>query len=236
MEDFFDYDKLKARVYLLQDNDQKNMALVSDEHLLINRKGQKKMYQLQQIDEVRIGVKKSLFPLFLGGIFTPFAVVSYFANMFHPLIHLIGTLLGLLLFYFGWSGRHTVILKHPKGHEEDIFLPSVTPNLEAFVDYVNGLINRGQQNPLAGLIFFKESAGLLSGSVVEPDAFPVKGYTWRQLVSHRMQKDGLTAISPEKAGFEIKFAFDVQMKGMRPVLDRPVSSQAIVQISGPKMG
>lgn len=235
MEDFFDYDKLKASVYLLKEGDQKNMALVSDEHIFVRRDGHKKIYELRQISQIRHGIKKSLLPLFIGGIFTPFAILSYFANMFHPIFHLIGTLLGMLLFYIGWAGKNVLILQDKKGHEENIFLPTISPNLLAFIDYLSGIIAGNPESAQAGFIYFREAPDRLTGSVAGNSAiFPVTGYTWKQMLSHRLHKSDLTAIDPAKAGQEIKFVYDLEIKEMRPVLEKPVDVGAIVENSGRK--
>jgi hypothetical protein len=41
VEDFFDLDKLKAKVYLMKDGDTSNMAMVTDEKLMLRQKRQK---------------------------------------------------------------------------------------------------------------------------------------------------------------------------------------------------
>jgi hypothetical protein len=144
VEDFFDLDKLKAKVYLMKDGDTSNMAMVTDEKLMFVRNGKKMRFSLPEVKGLSSGNKKQLFPLIVGGIVAPFAFLSYFTNMFHPFFHLIFTLIGLLLFYIGVAGRAVLVVLMSKGEEELIYLPSVSSNLLAFIDYINGqLVNTG---------------------------------------------------------------------------------------------
>lgn len=227
MEDFFDFEKLKAKVYLLSEGDQKNRAMVSSEHLLVVRKGVKHLYALKRITKIETGIKKSLLPLFLGGIFTPFALLSYFTNMFQPLVHLIATLLGMFLFYIGWSGRATLTIKLSNNLEEHILLPVISNNLLAFIDFVQGLINGKNRSSLTGMIFFEEDkTGIFSGEDDSSVTFPIAGYTYQQIIKLQKTGENLIAIDPENARREVKFIFDTAINEMRPTIDGPVDRNA----------
>jgi hypothetical protein len=66
VEDFFDLDKLKAKVYLLKDGDTSNMAMVTDEKLMLVRNGKKMLFSLAKVKRLSSGNKKQLFPLIMG--------------------------------------------------------------------------------------------------------------------------------------------------------------------------
>ena len=126
MEDFFDRDKTDAFVYLLSEGDNKNIAMTSEEMLLVIRKNHRKVFLIKEISHLKNEIKKQLFPLILGGIITPFAFLSYFVNMFLPWIHLISVLVGILIFYVGWAGRSALTIVYKNGDElSTIFLQLV---------------------------------------------------------------------------------------------------------------
>lgn len=235
MEDFFDLNKLKAKVYLLKDGDTSNTAMVTDEQLMLVRNGKKMLFSLAKVKRLSSGNKKQLFPLIMGGIVAPFAFLSYFTNMFHPFFHLVFTLLGLLLFYIGATGRAALIVTMSKGEEDFVYLPSISNNLLAFIDYINGqLINTGDSH-LNKFIFIeidKSSYSWLYGkNEQKKDKFPCLGYTYRQLIKTPELRSKTLAINPELAGREIRFVFDVKLNEMRPQIDGPVNEDSLVQIS-----
>jgi hypothetical protein len=66
VEDFFDLNKLKAKVYLMKDGDTSNMAMVTDEKLMFVRNGKKMRFSLPEVKGLSSGNKKQLFPLIIG--------------------------------------------------------------------------------------------------------------------------------------------------------------------------
>jgi hypothetical protein len=232
LEDFFDFEKVKATVFLLSEGDQKNIAMVSDEHLMLVRKGKKNLYPLSKILSVNAEVKKSLLPLFVGGIFTPFALLSYFSNIFHPMVHLVATLLGLLLFYIGWLGRSALIIRLSGNIEELVFLPGISNNLRAFIDYLAGLIKAQKLNALSGMVFFdRDKKGLFSMESNAENTYPIFGFTYMQIQKWQKTRGSLIAVDPVKAGREVKILFDPQTNEMRPAIDGPIDSKAEVKFS-----
>jgi hypothetical protein len=231
MEDFFDVEKVKAMVFLLSEGDRKNMAMISDEHLMVVRKGKKHLFPLLKISAVQAEVKKSLLPLFIGGIFTPFALLSYFSNMFHPMVHLVATLLGMLLFYIGWIGRPVLIIRQRGNLEELFFLPRVSSNLRAFLDYLTDIIKTNDSTALSGMIFFdKDLKGLFTSEGNEDDTYPIFGYTYKQFYKWKKDRACIIVIDPVKAGREVKLLFDPETREMRPAVDGPIDRKAEVKI------
>jgi hypothetical protein len=234
VEDFFDQEKLKAKVFLLKDGDTSNMAMVTDGKLMVVREGKKMLFSLAEVKALESTNKKLLFPLILGGIVAPFAFLSYFTNMFHPLLHLLLTLLGLLLFYVGWAGRAGLLVRMSKGHEEIVYLPSISKHLLAFIDYINGRLSNSRNSGLYNFIFIEVVDGSynwLYSKQAQNTKFPCLGYTYKQLMNVPVLPLNVIAINPELAGREIRFVFDVGINEMRPQIDGPVNESALIKIS-----
>lgn len=230
MEDFFDFEDIKAKVFLLNDGDTKNMAMVTDEHLMLLRNGRKRLYLLNRIKSLHTSVKKSLLPLFVGGIFAPFALLSYFANMFHPMVHLVSTLLGMLLFYIGWTGRHALIVTLATGDEENVYLPAISKNVKAFISYVNGTLKRDRTD-LSGMIFFREGQpGLFNDEEPGDNDFPKFGFTYQQVLKRKEIHKKMIAVDPLKAGVEIKLEFDPKTNEMRPMIALGLDRKSVLKI------
>lgn len=230
MEDYFDHDKAKLFVYLLSDGDNSNKAVVSDNQLLIIRKNQKKLIQLDRISFLKTEVKKMLFPILIGGIMTPFAIVSFFTNLFQPYFHVITGMSGMLLLYIGWIGKSafTVVLKNSE--ELIYYLPSISNNLKAFITFMNTSLSKPTNSELHELLFFdiaKEDEAVVFGKIPikeNQELFPIYGWTYTQFLAKRktIQSGHICAINPLKAGLEVKFQFDSSSNQMRPKLDGPI--------------
>ena len=235
MEDFFEHSKTKAFVFLLSEGDPDNKMMISEDQIMIIRKGRKKIYVLQDIEKLKIENKKLLLPIIAGGIISPLAVLSYFVNMFHPLLHLISVMAGLFLFYIGWAGKSSLTIKK-RSYELNYYLPSISKNLEAFIEYVNALIKYPNNSDQRALLFFdlkKDSNTIIKNSKSENlSLFPILGYTYEQL-QEQLEKQNFTkvgAIDPSKAGREIKIVYDPKTNQMRPNLEGPVLAESIVEI------
>jgi hypothetical protein len=87
LDDFFDFNSARARVFLHREGDQKSMALLSDSGLLVIYKGKRHLFQIENLKECRAEDKKLLFPLIVGGIMAPFAFLSFLIHPMQPWIH-----------------------------------------------------------------------------------------------------------------------------------------------------
>lgn len=125
-----------AKVYLLKEGDERNVCYVNNKQLLIIRKNVSTRIDLELIKGITFSNKKFLFPLITGGVLMPFFFIALFNNIFHHYISLIGFLIGVYLFYFGYVGSSSMVVL---GHQpiKEFFLPSISPNLKAFAKFVN---------------------------------------------------------------------------------------------------
>jgi len=239
LENYFDWEKAKAFVYLLSEGDDGNKLAITDELLLVNHNKHKSLFLLSQIVHVKAENKKMLFPLIVGGIITPFAFLSYFTNMFLPWIHLVFMLAGMFLFYVGWSGKSSLTILLKNGGEENFYLQSISRNLWAFIDFVNNILTNKSDQVLGTFLFFeieKEDVDTffgLSSKTENVSFYPVLGYTFGQWEknSKRLGEENLIIVNPMLAGMEIIFSFDVSTNQMRPKLDGPISIASKVNIS-----
>ena len=238
-EDYFDTDQLKAKVYLRSDGDSSNMILVTENKLMLKIKDKKQVYELSDIDAIKPGNKKLLLPLLLGAVISPFSFISYFTNIFHPLFHLVFTLLGMLLFFIGWAGKSTLVIQLAKGHEEFIFLPSISKNVSAFLDYMDNYLNNKSNSGYHRLIFIerdKVDMNCLFGKKTGKEFLPIFGYTYQQIHQNRKFIHKVIAIDPHLAGREIKFEFDQTLNMMRPKIDGPLDKNSLTEIQSGHFG
>lgn len=231
MEDFFDQDKAKAFVYLLSEGDDTNKVFLSEEKLLVIRKNQRNTFALNELKGLKTETKKQLFPLIIGGIITPFAFLSYFVNLFLPWVHLISVMVGMLLFYLGWSGKNVMTLVYKNGDELNYYLPYISKNLQAFMDFVNVLLKNSSTSIHGDLLYFEleeNDEDILFGRETKKQIFPLYGYTYDQVIQSRKSIKQLTVIDPMKAGIEIKFSYDLNSNQMRPVIERSILPESNV--------
>ncbi len=210
--------------------------MVSDDQLVVIRNGKRDIFPLDKIITIKPDNKKLLLPLILGGVVAPFAFLSYFANLFHPWLHLILILLGMYSFYEGWSGRAVCTISLGHGNERHFYLPEISKNLQAFMDYVNSL--KSESSPLSRLLFFeveekgKDALFSIDKHETKGPFFPWIGYTFSQykLLKKPSQTHDFVAIDPSRAGREIKFEYNQSTKQMQPKLDGPIKKDALEQI------
>ena len=233
MEDFFDQDKALAKVYFLSENDEKNKLMISDEQLLVIRKNHRKVYLLSTLHQLKIEVKKYLLPLIIGGIATPFAFLSYFINLFHPWIHLLAVLIGMLLFYIGWAGKAAFTVVFKRGDEDHYYLPSVSKNLLAFMDFANSTFLDPTEKNHGNLVYFEVDPQFQDElfSTTQRDSsqlFPLWGYTHKQLHKDhkKINQENVVVINHKSSGREIKVAFHIESNEMRPYIDGPVRRES----------
>jgi len=224
-------------VYLHAEHDDNNKVMISDDLMLVFYKKKRNTFSLKSIRALKTERIKLLFPLVLGGIITPFAFLSVFVNLFYPWIHLFAIMLGLFLFYLGWSGKYSFTILFKNGDEIHHYLSSVSKNLEAFIDFVNTQLKKVNTSEpgLLDALFFELDQNQIDSffgrSTTNPKLFPLFGYTYQQIQQLRKSivESGIICIDPLKSGREIKFHFDLTTNMMRPRLDGPVNKDSLLK-------
>jgi len=233
LEDFFDFDAAKARVFLHRDGDQKSMALLSDSGLLVIYKGRRHYFRTENIKQLETEDKKLLFPFILGGILAPFAFLSFFVHPMQPWIHLISIIAGMALLYIGWTGKPALVILLKTKEETVFYLSSVSLNLQAFIDFANARISPGEMQLFSALIYIDSRDDIESlFNIDNPKSaiFPCYGYTYRQLSAITGTAENLIAIDPVLCGREIRFEYDDATKLFRPLIDGPLRPESRVEI------
>jgi hypothetical protein len=130
----------------------------------------------------------------------------------------------MLLLYIGWTGKSAVTVIFKNEETSHFYLPSVSKNLQAFIDFSNDLLNTNKYYDDRSLLFFK---------IDQKTIYPLFGYTFGQFNSEKdkLRIEDFTVIDPQKAGVEIKFEYDHFAGQMRPKLTGPPSKAAIVEYS-----
>ncbi|MGF1636625.1 MAG: hypothetical protein ACFCUU_06085 [Cyclobacteriaceae bacterium] len=216
MEDFED---IKAKVYLLQADDERNHSIFTSARLIIVRKGKKNVYTNDLLKKIEISQRRLLFPIIFGGIVVPFSFALLFSGLAGPYLILALLIAGIYLFYYGWIGSPVLHIIESQ-RSETIFLPSISQNVNAYVDYVNFQLQHLGQD---FYLFFHENdkkEGKFFGYT--PDQF-------RQYVElPGLPKTGYLHINPERLHQPVQFEYDATIKTMRPVILSMPNKEAII--------
>jgi len=217
----------------MSEGDNDNKIYISPDKILVVYKQKRKTFLLKDISKLKPETKKMLFPLIVGGILTPLSSLSFFVNLSLPWLHLIAILGGMLLFYLGWTGKTVLTLVFRNGDELNYYLPSVSKNLEAFMEFANVTMHQYATGSFGNLLYFdlqNEELDIFFGKQTESgqSLFPVYGYTYAQVANAKKGKNELTAIDASKAGIEIKFTYHRGTGLMRPVVDQPLLQESHV--------
>ena len=112
---------------------------------------------MDQIIQIFFKQKKLLFPLILGGVVGSLFLIAGFNFLINSWLALIVGLAGILLFYYGWTGKQALVV-HTKVKEYDIFINQVTSPLEAFVSMVNQSFILGKSKTIRYYLRLTEEA------------------------------------------------------------------------------
>ncbi len=235
MEELILPGELRAFVYLAGKGDVKNQCQLTENALIVIRKGKRETFDLRYISSVVLQNKKMLFPLIAGGILTPFSLLIHIANYFDPTILLIGFLTGMVFFYIGWNGQHVMTVHYNK-MAFNFPLPFVSNNLKAFVEYFHEATEKGDQiRSWFYVVVDKRERHLILDEndtlAKEKGFWPLKMYTYRQLIETKPEIDFdhmcLVSVDPASSGTEITFETDANTGRMHPILKRGVRKEAV---------
>lgn len=199
-----------AFCYLYQADDQRNLGILTSNALIIRRKGKDARFALDDIKVVNFKEKRLLFPLVIGGVASTMATIAIFKNVFDPWAMLITMMVGLFLLYMGWQGSKTLTIT-TSVKEYDFFLRSVSKNLEAFTNFVNGNLASGSNMTASFFIPVSRAAwnDIQANGGIEPKEGVIRLYMLTDLRKVSQQISGkeftLLIVDTEKLPFEVKF-------------------------------
>jgi hypothetical protein len=104
-----------------------------------------KSLPINKVNSIETHFKRLLFPLVIGGIFSPLAFVAAFLGTVHFWIGITVGLLGLSLVYYGWLGSYQLKITAFHAQQFSYFIDFKSKNLEYFVLKAQQLIQlRGE--------------------------------------------------------------------------------------------
>jgi hypothetical protein len=133
---FFEGEPVHALCYLSEEGDLKNRAFLTEQSVILCRKGRIYRYERMAIKSVSLRQRIYLIPVIAGGIMTPLAIVALINDMGSLWILLILILSGMFLLYYGIVGGPAFTIS-TSVKEYDVFLSFISPPLRSFVRYIN---------------------------------------------------------------------------------------------------
>lgn len=219
--------EIKAFCYLYREGDEKNKALLTDEKFYVIHNKRIFEFQVENITNLSVNLRKLMLPLIIGGILSSFSLIAIFKDIFNPYVVLITLLSGLLALYTGWTGQWNFTVE-TRIKEYDFSIPSITDNLKVFIDFFNQF---KFQAPQIFLVVPKSwwRQPTNDQEWIELPERPCKGYTLEQLDRIKGQLKGkvILHIDPYKAGAEIKFIKDEVSLELHPFIMNDLNRTAI---------
>ena len=117
-------------------SDQRNQVYLTDESLVIVRKGRMQSFKKNIIKSVLLRNRLYLIPIIFGGIIAPLGIAALMSNLGDLWLLFMLILTGFVLLYYGFTGGPALTVV-TSVKEYDIFIPLVTPQLRSFVSYVS---------------------------------------------------------------------------------------------------
>lgn len=143
----------------------RHIAYLTPEALLIKLRNQQiQRFERQSIKKLQIRHRILWLPLVLGGILTPFAIVALIKTTGAFWLLFLLSLVGLVLFYYGYSGSESFTVTTPV-KDYDYFIDRNKPHLKAFIQFVEGQLMRDESHLFIGTSASEYRAWQSEGSV-----------------------------------------------------------------------
>ncbi len=131
-----------AIYYLLEEGDERNRCWLTQEYFFVQQRGKLRRFDLERVQYLAVEQRRWWFPVVAGGILAPLSLLAILLNLYNPW-WLISLLVGSMLLWYWGASKHEVLSVHQPHHRQDIALTMVTPNLRAFVNFVNRFLRQG---------------------------------------------------------------------------------------------
>ncbi len=220
----------KAIVYLNRAGNQKNKALLLENHLMLVYRGKSHVFRLEDIVNLYFTRQKILLPIILGGITASFSVVAMFVYYSSPILIISIFIAGVLIMYLGYNGEDVLVVDL-KVKQEYFPLRSISDNLKAFVHFLNNYIKAGG-NPRFWYIYLpvKDYSG---GDISFPN-YPVQAYTFEQMKKQSSDFEqkfdkSFVALNPFLLKSQIAFENRDNSKYLFPMIYGYINEEAIAK-------
>lgn len=236
-------ESLIAICYLEKENDKNNRCLLSEDFLIIVRKGKITTMELSYIRSLSIESRKMMLPLIAGGVFSSLSVIAIAKGLFNPWIILIWFMLNLALFYWGWIG-HGALTIELQGFHQDFPIRHKGKNLKAFVIFTNDFLKNKRENkvlvrPVYHITKANDWKEAQMEQIYAPSSLRDEGFihfaTKEQLprVIDRYFKDQtdllLIHVDPLKVKAELKYEQVYEQESLYPHLYGPLNLDAVIK-------
>lgn len=222
-----------AICYILQDGDENNTCELTDQRLIVRRRGKVSEFPVEQVNSLQINQRRLLIPIIFSGIFTPLIAVGFFEGFFHPVIAALFIISGIFTFYLGWLGQQVLTIEHSQGHT-DFPVHGTGRNLLAFINFTNDYL---QDLPVEFRSVFllhetsQEFPECNDITVLNP---PYELYSYHHLkeylqVNSDKSRSTIFAIDPLKTGGQVKYELVKNECRLRPVLNGKINPKAIIR-------
>lgn len=126
-------------------NAQEGIRLTS-RRLEIHQKHLTRIVELHRLRSLSLHFRRLMLPILVGGVMAPITIVAISARIMSSGVGLAVCVLCLLLIYYGYRGRHQLML-HLQGSEQSIFLDDYQDDLATFVERANRYLRKRQKRP-----------------------------------------------------------------------------------------
>ncbi len=99
-----------------------------------------KILPLNKVNSIEVHFQRLIFPLIIGGIVAPLALVAAFLNMAHFWISMAMSLSGWALVYYGWAGAYQLKITAFQAQQMTYFIDFKTRKLEKLIEETQKLL------------------------------------------------------------------------------------------------
>jgi hypothetical protein len=224
-----------AVCFLYKDGDENNKALLSTEKLYVTHKKRTHEYELGNIKDISFNHRKLMMPLIVGGIMASLGMVAVFRDYFNPYIVVSTILIGLSLFYWGWTGQ-LVFTVHTKIKEYDFSIPSISDNLNSFTNFLieSGILGRRQGGKISYYLAIDKNVWNSqpndSSKIILPDK-PYRAYLFKNFSTHTINNSAVIEFDPLLAKVEIRYLKDPQSGKLVPFVMGDIDKKAVLNVT-----
>lgn len=128
-----------ARCALSMPPSAENECLLTDTFLAVRQKGKQQQFRLEDVWRLSFETRKWWLPIVAGGLLIFLCLTALMKTYYDPMPLMAAVLAGILLMYYGYRGSYVLVIHQHKDHT-DFFIKSISPQLQAFVNFTNQLL------------------------------------------------------------------------------------------------
>ncbi|TAD99286.1 MAG: hypothetical protein EAZ97_09165 [Bacteroidetes bacterium] len=139
---YYDWVKQTENILAECKYNEDHLIQLTNKTIIVSQKNRfSKVYALNRIKEIRISFKRLMLPIILGGIFAPFTILAFMANLLELWIGIALFVVNITLFYHGWKGSYQICIQLATV-EQNFFADSVSTPMLKLIEKTNKLIQQ----------------------------------------------------------------------------------------------